>query len=133
LLVVDDGAYFIRALSNLKAYEHGTTDVFRNRTYIVEQTTRGHRNIEEEKYSLLVKDLVNAPGVIIVRCRTKVDFESPFIAAALRASFKRFERDNEDINKLSRIPTFFPKNFSNGFYFFFTLSPSRRLLKDFFR
>jgi hypothetical protein len=104
LLVIDDGAYFVRALSNLEIHEPGITGIFRNRTHIVEQTTRGHRYFKKPKYKDLVENSIKAPVVSIAKCKTKVKFESPFIgAAASRALVNRFEHENIDIRKFRRI------------------------------
>jgi len=103
LLVVDDGAYFVRALKNIEDFEPGFTNAFRRRTAIVEQTTRGHRYLEEKQYRRLVEDALEAPVVSIARCSTKVEFEAPFIGvAASRAVVNVFDREGIEINNLGR-------------------------------
>lgn len=104
LLVVDDGAYFVRALRNIERFEPGFSEVFKGRTVIVEQTTRGHRYLEQREYAAIVEDLLEAPVVSIARCATKSDFEAPFIGvAASRAVVKALEREGIDIGTVSRI------------------------------
>lgn len=83
LLVVDDGAYFIRALHQLRD-RPGLVDRFRGRTHIVEQTTRGHRyltNREHKEFRNLLAT-IEATVVSIARCATKTQVEAPFIGAA---------------------------------------------------
>jgi len=80
LLVIDDGAYFLRFLYSANIHDPEIAKLFSGAS-IVEQTTRGHRFIEKqateiiEKYKLCV--------VSIARCHTKLNFESPFIGAAV--------------------------------------------------
>jgi len=104
LLVVDDGAYFVRALRNIEEFEPCFHNAFRGRTAIVEQTTRGHRYLEEQEYKRLVEDTLEAPVVSIARCSTKREFEAPFIgAAAVRGLINAFNRERIDMNDLDSI------------------------------
>jgi hypothetical protein len=104
LLVVDDGAYFVRAIADLEILDPEIVDAFCGRTVIVEQTTRGHRYLQESRYRRLVEDRLEAPVVSIARCRTKTEFEGPFIGAAARhALTTRFERERIDLCDLDRI------------------------------
>lgn len=108
LLVVDDGAYFIRALEELEAVSPGFADVFRERTHIVEQTTRGHRYFSEPEhrpYRLLAEEVLAAPVVSIAKAKTKMDIESPFIGAATSRSLKRTLRHEKglDVRDLGRL------------------------------
>lgn len=87
LLVIDDGAYFVRALNQLRHKKDDLGDL-RERTYIVEQTTRGHRLLfpgreQDVECRRLLREL-RAPVVSIARCRTKTEFEGPVIGAAVR-------------------------------------------------
>jgi hypothetical protein len=52
------------------------------RTYLVEQTTRGHVLLETRDGTRLL-DLLNIPAVSIARTETKRNLESPFIGAAV--------------------------------------------------
>ncbi len=90
LLVVDDGAYFLRYLNDLKNYSPEKLKSFKN-VRVVEQTTRGHRYIFNHALELI--KLLNISVVTIARCRTKVEFEGPFIGAAVsRAVKQRLEK-----------------------------------------
>jgi hypothetical protein len=104
LLVVDDGAYFIRALKDIDTLEPGFARAFKGQTVIVEQTTRGHRYLDEEGCKNFVERVVVAPVVSIARCNTKTEVEAPFIgAAASRAAVKTFKSEGIDINSLGQI------------------------------
>jgi len=104
LLVVDDGAYFIRALKDLDDLEPGFARAFKGRTAIVEQTTRGHRHLEEEIYKNFVEHVIEAPVVSIARCQTKTELEAPFIgAAASKAASNIFKYEKVDIDNLGNI------------------------------
>lgn len=82
LLVVDDGAYFVRVMRRLSYDEPAAFKALAGRTSIVEQTTRGHRYLSESKYRDVLAAL-RAPVVSIARTGTKRDIESPFIGAAV--------------------------------------------------
>ena len=82
-LVVDDGAYFVRALAATSPKERSDLlERFRGRTHIVEQTTRGYRYLKEEPYMRTVFEL-DAPVVSVARSYTKTFLEGPFIGAAV--------------------------------------------------
>lgn len=81
LLVVDDGAYFLRVLERRK----DIAARFRGRTHIVEQTTRGLRFIKELRS-------LQFPVVSIAKTHTKVKLESPFIGAAVSRAVVRSVR-----------------------------------------
>jgi len=91
LLVVDDGAYFIRALHNIFISDQSVADKLYNKTYIVEQTTRGHRYLESLKYSA-IKEIINASIVSIARTNTKLEIESPFIGIACKKAIEENEK-----------------------------------------
>lgn len=83
LLVIDDGAYFTRVLNHLRLKDAKLVQSLSERgTYIVEQTTRGHRYLESGPGAALLQSL-HFPVVSIARTRTKRDLESPFIGAAV--------------------------------------------------
>lgn len=88
LLVVDDGAYFIRAVHELYIENNEIAKILYNSTYIVEQTTRGHRYLNDLKYSAIIK-ILNIPIVSIARCKTKQEIESPFIGVACRKAIEQ--------------------------------------------
>lgn len=91
LLVVDDGAYFARFLESAMHHKRRLAESFRD-SLVVEQTTRGHRFLEKSK-STVIKEY-NLSVVSIARCRTKIEFESPFIGAAVsRALAKNIGED----------------------------------------
>lgn len=79
LLVVDDGAYFLRSLHLLRVTRPDLARAFTG-TRVVEQTTRGHRVVERSR--ALIESL-GLTVVSIARCKTKLRFESPFIGAAV--------------------------------------------------
>ena len=81
VLVVDDGAYFIRAMHEIFISEAEIFYSLQNKVYIIEQTTRGHRYLKSKKYQTII-ELLNTPIVSIARCKTKLDIESPFIGIA---------------------------------------------------
>lgn len=89
LLVIDDGAYFMRTLRHLLFRDKKLVMSFRERgTYVVEQTTRGHRYLETKEGTDMLKSL-NIPAVSIARASTKSDLESPFIGAAVSRAMKQ--------------------------------------------
>ena len=99
LLVVDDGAYFIRTLNYLLPIDAGLVNSFRERgTYLVEQTTRGHRYLETE----MGKDLLRAlkiPVVSVARSHTKYSLESPFIGVAVSRGCVRALKQSGRLDK----------------------------------
>jgi len=83
LLVIDDGAYFIRTLNWLWSRDKELVMSFKEHpTYVVEQTTRGHRYLKTKEGRNLLKFL-HLPAVSIARTQTKYSLESPFIGAAV--------------------------------------------------
>jgi hypothetical protein len=83
LLVVDDGAYFVRVLYQVGLKDSAFVRSFSQRgTYVVEQTTRGHRYLECELGTAVLQS-TNFPVISIARTRTKKELESPFIGAAV--------------------------------------------------
>jgi hypothetical protein len=101
VLVVDDGAYFVRTLHRLADSEPELFEFFADRTSIVEQTTRGHRHLEERQYADVLSRL-NAPTVSIARCKTKTEFEMPFIGKAVAGALVR-SVDHEGRSGLGRV------------------------------
>ena len=101
LLVVDDGAYFARALNEFRRNEPGMVEVFRN-SRVVEQTTRGHRYLQEHANELV--EAYKLSVVSIARCQTKLGFESPFIGAAVSRAIRRaLESRGNVIDRLKHI------------------------------
>ena len=91
LLVVDDGAYFLRYLTSLKMHQPDLLKQF-NGARVVEQTTRGHRYITGPGAEVI--KLCDLHVVSIARCHTKLQFEAPFIGAAVsRALLRAVGRD----------------------------------------
>lgn len=107
LLVIDDGAYFVRALKDLEDLGAGLSRAFAGRTFIVEQTTRGHRYYEEEDlaaYRHFVEGVLDAPVVSIAKSTTKTEFESPFIgAAAARGLQQKLKTEGLNLDQLGRV------------------------------
>jgi hypothetical protein len=87
LLVIDDGAYFLRAVSHLQdgdrdiTHQFGT-DTGQTRVAVVEQTTRGHRFISSNTAQMLL-DEIQAPLVSVARAFTKTRLEGVFIGEAV--------------------------------------------------
>lgn len=86
LLVVDDGAYFARALIKFRGLEPKILDAFKQAS-VVEQTTRGHRYLQVHGKELVDEHRLSI--VSIARCYTKLNFESPFIGAAVSRAINR--------------------------------------------
>lgn len=90
LLVIDDGAYFLRALSHLQdgdrdiTHQFGT-DAGQTRVAVVEQTTRGHRFVSSDTAQVLL-DEIQAPLVSVARAFTKTRLEGVFIGEAVAKS-----------------------------------------------
>ena len=104
LLVIDDGAYFVRAIKHIEDLEPGFARAFAGNTAIVEQTTRGHRYLEEPAYRQMLEEVLEAPAVTIARCRAKTEVEAPFIrAAASRAVVAALRREGVDLDQLERM------------------------------
>jgi hypothetical protein len=82
LLVLDDGAYFFRALVALRAISHPVLEHFTH-SFVVEQTTRGHRVLEAN--GAVIHEL-GLRVVSIARTKTKLELEAPFIGPAVAQS-----------------------------------------------
>lgn len=103
LLVVDDGAYFLRALQRLREGEKDFTSRFgpdRDQTAvcIVEQTTRGHRHLKDPDIVHIIED-IKAPVVSIARCFTKTKLESVFIGEAVAHGVKKSVQESPYFKK----------------------------------
>lgn len=95
VLVVDDGAYFLRVLLRLRRTEPGALQGLVGRLRLVEQTTRGHRYLQEPAARQLLEEL-DAPAVTIARTVTKTAFEGPFIGESVaRRLSRRMEADDD--------------------------------------
>ena len=79
LLVIDDGAYFLRALTMLRAISHPAVGHFAD-SFVVEQTTRGHRLLTASERDVSELGL---RAVSIARTKTKERLEGPFIGATV--------------------------------------------------
>jgi hypothetical protein len=80
LLVIDDGAYFVRFLVDGLRHDPDVLRSFAG-ARVVEQTTRGHRFLQEEANNTI--KLFRLSVVSIARSATKLGFEAPFIGAAV--------------------------------------------------
>lgn len=80
-VVVDDGAYFIRFLSQILEENPAMATPFRG-LRIVEQTTRGHRFLESDAGQAVIGAL-DITAVSVARAFTKTEFEAPFIGMAV--------------------------------------------------
>ena len=85
LLVVDDGAYFFRALLMLSAIGDPAASRLRG-ACVVEQTTRGHRFLESHRRKIVTHGI---RAVSIARTRTKLEFEAPFIGGSVASALMR--------------------------------------------
>lgn len=90
LLVIDDGAYFLRALSYLQDGDRDVTHQFgtdpgQTKVAVVEQTTRGHRYVSSGTAQVLL-DEIQAPLVSVARAFTKTRLEGVFIGEAVAKS-----------------------------------------------
>ena len=99
LLVVDDGAYFLRFLYSANIHDPKLAEIFKG-TRIVEQTTRGHRFIENQAIEIIKKYKLNV--VSIARCHTKINFESAFIGATVSRALTNRIGDDE-LNEMKYI------------------------------
>lgn len=79
LLVLDDGAYFLRAVLALRTAGHPAWKDLAGAA-VVEQTTRGHRFLATHAGE--IRDL-GLRVVSVARTTTKVGFEGPFIGGAV--------------------------------------------------
>lgn len=104
LLVIDDGAYFVRAAKNIEDRHPHFLSSLSGKTYIVEQTTRGHNYLEENKYKDFIANILKAPAVSIAKSNSKILIESPFIGkAAAGAVISAFDKENVEITSLNPI------------------------------
>lgn len=86
LLVIDDGAYFARYLNWLNTWAPDQLDSYAG-TSVVEQTTRGHRYLCNHALEVIMRCGLSV--VSIAKCKTKKDFEGPFIGAAVSRAMKQ--------------------------------------------
>jgi len=104
ILVIDDGAYFARALRHQFSRNKKLINQLKKRGIkIVEQTTRGHRFLknELEKNFLIDQDI---SAVSIARVNTKHNIESPFIGAAVaRKVIEKLEETGRIEEGLGRV------------------------------
>jgi S-adenosylhomocysteine hydrolase len=102
LLVIDDGAYFARFLRKVMLHYPELREVFCS-AGIVEQTTRGHRFLE--KYGQELVNFFDLRIVSIARCKTKIEFEAPFIGAAVARAIHNSLKDKSlpDIRQIAVI------------------------------
>jgi hypothetical protein len=85
LVVVDDGAYFLRTLLMLEAIGDEAVASLSG-SCVVEQTTRGHRFLESHRSDL---DRLGIVAVSVARSHTKLQFEAPFVGACVAAALMR--------------------------------------------
>ena len=90
LLVIDDGAYFLRAVAHLQDGDRDITHQFgtdsgQTKVAIVEQTTRGHRFVSTGSAQVLL-DEIAAPLVSVARAFTKTRLEGVFIGESVAKS-----------------------------------------------
>jgi hypothetical protein len=85
LLVVDDGAYFLRTLLMLSAIGDPAASRLRG-ACVVEQTTRGHRFLESRRVEIVAHGI---RAVSVARTRTKLEFEAPFVEATVASALMR--------------------------------------------
>lgn len=95
LLVIDDGAYFIRYLNSLLTHLPSKLNRYVG-TSVVEQTTRGHRYIFNQGLEVIKKCGLSV--VTIAKCKTKKEFEGPFIGAAVSRAMRRSIGDDRILN-----------------------------------
>lgn len=81
LLVVDDGAYFVRHLSRMLKSDPDQAETYRG-SMVVEQTTRGHRALEAAENDGVLSTL-EIRAVSVACSRTKKIVEAPFIGASI--------------------------------------------------
>ena len=101
LLVIDDGAYFARAMKVFSENEPDFADRFRG-TAVVEQTTRGHRYLLDHTESIIKRYGLRV--VSIAKSDSKTKFESPFIGAAVsRAIIRALDSQGRFFDRINRI------------------------------
>ncbi len=93
LLVIDDGGYFLRALSILQDGDRDITHQFgrdrgQTRVALVEQTTRGHRFVYSAAAKVLL-DEIQAPLVSTAKSFTKTRLEGVFIGESVATGVLR--------------------------------------------
>jgi S-adenosylhomocysteine hydrolase len=103
ILVIDDGAYFIRALIQYYRTEKTLVHSLKERgTSIVEQTTRGHQFLQEPEHECIL-DLLGIPVVSVARADTKYKLESPFIGASVAmATTTALQKDHHSLNNIEK-------------------------------
>jgi S-adenosylhomocysteine hydrolase len=94
LLVVDDGAYFVRALLALSKVGRLQPEDL-GRIVIVEQTMRGERFLRIHNDDLLVRNAISA--VSIARSVVKRTVEAPCVGAAVAAAIGRDAQTRKNI------------------------------------
>ncbi len=99
LMVIDDGAYFARYLNSLSTHAPRQLEPFVG-TSVVEQTTRGHRYLCDNAREVVIRCGLSV--VSIARCKTKKEFEGPFIGVGVSRAVRRSIGD-ERISNASRI------------------------------
>ena len=84
LLVLDDGAYFARAVLSMRSAGWRGLEALEGAA-VVEQTTRGHRYLTRHQDELLA---MGFRIVSIARAATKQDFEAPFVGASVASQVR---------------------------------------------
>jgi S-adenosylhomocysteine hydrolase len=100
LLVVDDGAYFLRTLQSLRSRGEDLVGRFAGRTFGVEQTTRGHRELW--RMTDFIAEL-SMPIVSIARAITKIEIEAPFVGGSVARAVLRALSGQDDYPELGRM------------------------------
>ncbi len=100
LLVVDDGAYFLRSLFELRTQDTDIIHRFgksKNKINLglVEQTTRGHRHLHDYHLRQILSE-IECSAVSIARSFTKTNLESIFIGKSVTKSI------NDKLDSISR-------------------------------
>lgn len=108
LLIVDDGAYAVRALACMEMHEPEFVKEFCERGIsVVEQTTRGHniftKNDDFELYlNFLTRNKISV--ISIAKTKTKYQIESPFIGLAVSHAILKeigkFQKANKALEKI---------------------------------
>lgn len=94
LLVVDDGAFFVRALHDLtRRRSRKRIGSLAKRIHVVEQTTRGYRHLQQPSLMETIHTW-DIPVVTVAQSYTKNLLESPFIGASVaRGILNRLRKD----------------------------------------
>lgn len=106
LLVVDDGAYFLRSLFELRTQD---TDIIHRfgkgknqiNLGLVEQTTRGHRHLHDYHLKQILSE-IECSTVSIARCFTKINLENIFIGESVAKSINN-KLDSISENKKEKL------------------------------